>query len=167
MPFLTCAGAKRAVIVLASVPAKTRRMTNPVTVSAYAAPMRRTHWFSDNVKDLDTASVGVHFPDEIRNFVESTVWTFAKTYAATWPHEYVVQNAKNASMILALARHIFEHGTDGRFYSQIRKYHHEGGKVYWSMASTPEEATLINRCREDQTYEARLAAGALPKPQFE
>ncbi len=76
-------------------------------------------------------------------------------------------NAENASMILALARHIFEHGTDGRFYSQIRKYHHEGGKVYWSMASTPEEATLINRCREDQTYEARLAAGALPKPQFE
>ena len=38
-------------------------------------------------------------------------------------------------MILALARHIFEHGTDGRFYSQIRKYPHEGGKVYWSMAS--------------------------------
>ena len=36
-------------------------------------------------------------------------------------------------MILALARHIFEHGTDGRFYSQVRKYHHEGGKVYWSM----------------------------------
>ena len=40
-------------------------------------------------------------------------------------------------MILALARHIFEHGTDGRFYSQIRKYHHEGGKVYWFMNATP------------------------------
>ena len=75
----------------------------------------------------------VRFPDDVRNFVEATVWTFAKTYAATWPHEYVVQNTENAPMILALARHIFEHGTDGRFYSQIRKYHHEGGKVYWSM----------------------------------
>jgi len=101
-------------------------------------------------------------PEAVREFVASTTWTFAKTYAATWPHEYVVQTAANAPLILALARHIFEHGVDGRFYSQVRKYHHEDGKVYWSMASTPEGATLINRCREDQTYEARLAAGSLP-----
>ena len=78
------------------------------------------------------------FPDDVRRFVEATPWRFAKTYAATWPHEYVVQNAENAPMILALARHIFERGTEGRFFSQIRKYHHEGGKVYWSMDSTPE-----------------------------
>jgi hypothetical protein len=31
------------------------------------------------------------------------------------------------------------------------------------MADAPEAATLINRCDEDQTYEARLAAGTLPK----
>ena len=102
------------------------------------------------------------FPDDVRRFVESTRWTFARTYAHTWPHEYVVRNDENAAMILAIARHIFEHGTDGRFYSQVRKYHHEGGKVYWSMTATPEEATLINRCDENQTYEARLAAGTLP-----
>jgi hypothetical protein len=104
--------------------------------------------------------VPIPFDDPVRSFVESTPWRFAKTYAATWPHEYVVRTAENAPMILALARHIFEHGVDGRFYSQIRKYHHEGGKVYWSMASTPEAATLINRCDEAQTYEARLARGA-------
>jgi len=104
-------------------------------------------------------------PDDVRHFVESTTWTFAKTYAATWPHEYVVENAENAPMILALARHIFEHGVDGRFYSQVRKYHHEGGKVYWSMDDTPEETELINRCDEAQTYEARLATGTLPKEQ--
>ena len=66
-------------------------------------------------------------------------------------------------MILALAQHIFEHGTDAPFYSQTRKYHHEDGRVYWSMASTPEAATLINRCDESDTYQARLAAGTLPK----
>lgn len=104
-------------------------------------------------------------PDDVRHFVESTKWTFAKTYAATWPHEYVVQNVENAPMILALARHIFEHGVNGRFYSQVRKYHHEGGKVYWSMDDTPEETDLINRCDEAGTYEARLAAGTLPKRQ--
>ena len=40
--------------MLASVPAKTRRMTNPVTMSAYAAPMRRTHWFGEDVEAIDT-----------------------------------------------------------------------------------------------------------------
>lgn len=105
---------------------------------------------------------GAPFPDAVRRFVDSTRWTFAKTYADTWPHEYVVRTDENVGMILAIARHIFEHGADGRFYSQVRKYHHEDGKVYWSMASTPEEATLINRCEEHQTYEARLAAGTLP-----
>jgi hypothetical protein len=103
------------------------------------------------------------FPDEVRKFVESTKWTFAKTYAATWPHEYLVRTSGNAAMVLALARHIFKDGINGRFYSQVRKYHHEGGKVYWSMDSTPEDTDLINRCDEAQTYEARLVAGTLPK----
>ena len=89
--------------------------------------------------------------------------TAARTYAATWPHEYVLRRPENASLILALARHIFDHGIEGRFYSQIRTYHHEGGKVYWSMDPTPEDTDLINRCDESQTYEARLAAGRLPQ----
>jgi hypothetical protein len=66
-------------------------------------------------------------------------------------------------MLLALARHVFDHGVEGRFYSQIRKYHHENGKVYWSMDDSPESTTLINRCNGDQTYEARLAARTLPE----
>ena len=66
-------------------------------------------------------------------------------------------------MLLALARHIFEHGVEGRFYSTVNKYHNEGGKVYWCMAATPEAAELVNRCEEAGTYEARQAAGTLPK----
>jgi hypothetical protein len=103
--------------------------------------------------------------DEVRDFVESTAWTFSKTYAATWPHEYVVRTSANAPMIPALARHIVEHGADGRFYTQVRKYHHEGGKVYWFMNSTPEAATLVNRCDTAQTFEVRRAVGTLPKEQ--
>ncbi len=105
----------------------------------------------------------IPFPDDVRRFVETTKWTFAKTYAKTWPHEYVVQTPENATMILALARHIFKHGVDGRFYNDVRKYHHEDGKVYWSMDRTAESTTLINRCNEGDTYEARLAAGTLPE----
>jgi hypothetical protein len=66
-------------------------------------------------------------------------------------------------MMLALANHIFVHGTDARFYSRIYKYHHEAGKVYWSMDPTPETTTLVNRCDKSQTYEVRLADGTLPK----
>jgi len=117
---------------------------------------------SGNIVSQEKSLVPEPFPDGVRQFVGSTRWTFAKTYAATWPHEYVVRTPENAPMILALARHIFEHGVDGRFYSQVRKYHHEGGKVYWTMDATPEAAGLINRCDETQTYEARLAAGTLP-----
>ena len=90
----------------------------------------------------------VPLPEPLYQFVESSMWTFAKTYASTWPHDYIVQTPHNASMILALARHIFENGIEERFYSQTYRYHHEGGKVYWCMASTPQTTTLINRCEE-------------------
>lgn len=106
----------------------------------------------------------VPFPPEVRAFVDTARWTFAKTYGSTWPHEYVVRNAENAAMLLALARHLFEHGVDERFYAHVYKYHHEDGHVYWSMDDSAETTTLVNRCREDQTYEARLAAGTLPRP---
>jgi len=109
-------------------------------------------------------AIVVPLADDLRTFVDTTPWRFAKTYAATWPHEYVVRNGDNAPMVLALARHIFAHGVDGRFYSQVRKYHHEDGKVYWCMSDSPEAAGLINRCDEGQTYDSRLAAGTLPKP---
>lgn len=101
-------------------------------------------------------------PLEVRAFVDATPWTFAKTYASTWPHEYIVRTPENAEMMLALARHIFENGVAGRFYHQVRRYHHEGGKVYWSMDRTPEGTNLVNRCDETQTYETRLAARTLP-----
>jgi hypothetical protein len=105
----------------------------------------------------------VQFPEDIRRFVESAPWRFAKTYAATWPHEYVVMTNENEAAILSLAHHIAAYGVPGRFYSDVRNYHHEDGKVYWFMDDHPEAATLINRCDESQTYEARLAAGTLPK----
>ena len=102
------------------------------------------------------------FSAEVRRFVESTTWTFAKTYAQTWPHEYVVKTAENAPQILALAKHVFEQGVTARFYAEERRYFRENGKVYWSMDPSPEATDLINRCDAAQTYEARLAAGTLP-----
>ena len=38
--------------------------------------------------------------------------------------------------------------------------------VYWIMSPTAEGATLVNRCRGNQTCEARRAAGNLPERSF-
>jgi hypothetical protein len=108
------------------------------------------------------ASQCVPFPPELRQFVDTTTWTFAKTYAKTWPHEYVVRNAENSSMIRSLAQHILHFGIEERFYDQVRPYHREDGKVYWVMGDSAEKTVVINRCGEDQTYEARVRAGLLP-----
>jgi len=30
-------------------------------------------------------------PENLKAFIEESEWIFAKTYAKTWPHEYIVQ----------------------------------------------------------------------------
>ena len=34
--------------------------------------------------------------------------------------------------------------------------------VYWTMGASIAETTIVNRCRSEDTYERRLAAGTLP-----
>jgi len=58
--------------------------------------------------------------------------------------------------------YIFEDGIDGASTLSVRKFHHEGGKVYGAMDATPDSTGLINRCDEHGTFEARLTAGTLP-----
>ena len=101
-------------------------------------------------------------PAELRTFVDEQVWTFAKTYAAAWPHEYIVRDRVDERLFEALVRHIRAHGREGRFYERVLIYYEEAGTVYWTMGAPLRETTIINRCDESQTYEARLAAGALP-----
>ena len=35
---------------------------------------------------------GIKFPANLKAFVDGEAWTFAKTYADTWPHEYLVRD---------------------------------------------------------------------------
>jgi hypothetical protein len=106
--------------------------------------------------------MAVPFPDDVRQVVESTKWTFARTCAKTWPHEHMIRTPENAARLLTLARHVFAYGVEGHFYSDIRKYRCERGKVYWPMDPTPEANDLINRRGVAQTCEARPAAGTPP-----
>ena len=39
-------------------------------------------------------------PEELERFIKTEEWTFAKTYAQTWPHEYLVKERVDEGMLL-------------------------------------------------------------------
>lgn len=104
----------------------------------------------------------MRFPPELKAFVDGASWTFAKTYAQTWPHEYIVRDRVDEALFLSLVSHIRRHGYEGSFYRKAITYFNEDGMVYWSMGAPLEETTIVNRCTEEQTYEYRLEHGTLP-----
>lgn len=100
--------------------------------------------------------------DRLRAFVDESSWTFAKTYAATWPHEYLVKDKVDTTLFLELVKHIRKHGYEGWFYKKPITYFDEAGHVYWTMGDPVEETTIINRCFKEQSYEYRRDHGDLP-----
>lgn len=100
--------------------------------------------------------------DDLREFVAASRWTFAKTMPE-WPHEYIVRGRVDGRLFEALVRHIRAHGFGGRFYGRALTYFAEAGFLYWTMGAPAEETTIINRCREEDSYENRLRNGTLPR----
>lgn len=105
----------------------------------------------------------VRFPAHLKAFVDVETWTFAKTYARTWPHEYIVRDRVDEDLFVQLVQHIRTCGYEGRFYNKAITYFDEDGLVYWTMGAPIEETTVVNRCTEEQTYEYRLRHGTLPE----
>ena len=101
------------------------------------------------------------FPANLRELVDRERWTFAETMPE-WPHEYIVRERVDTQLFEELVRHIRTHGNEGRFYQKVLIYYEEDGKVYWTMGASIAETTIVNRCRSEDTYERRLAAGTLP-----
>ena len=96
------------------------------------------------------------FPVKIISFIENSTWTFAKTYAKTWPHEYIVQEKVDNDLFLKLAQHIDTFGYKEYFYKNKMTYFDYDGRVYWHMEN------IINRCLESDTYCQREKEGSLP-----
>lgn len=95
------------------------------------------------------------FPKTLRDFVSTCHWTFAKTYASTWPHEYIVRGKVDEISFVQLVTHIRKHGYLGHFYRKPITYFSHQGMLYWTMGEPIEETTIINRCREEDSYENR------------
>lgn len=96
------------------------------------------------------------FSEQLKQFVKDCNWIFAKTYATTWPHEYIVQEQVGNDFFLALAHHIDTFGYESHFYKTKQVYCDYGGHVYWHMGN------IINRCLEADTYQVRERDGRLP-----
>ena len=102
------------------------------------------------------------FPQNIKAFVKQQQWTFAKTYAQTWPHEYLVRDRVDEEQFVLLVKHIRAYGYESRFYRKTITYFDENGMVYWTMGEPVEKTTIINRCTKEQTYGYRLEHGIPP-----
>jgi hypothetical protein len=98
----------------------------------------------------------------LKLFVNSQSWIFAKTYAKTWPHEYIVRDQVDEALFIVLVEHIRVNGYVGKFYKMDITYFDEDGMVYWTMGDPIETTTIINRCTKEQSYEYRLAHDDLP-----
>ncbi|MFO7734385.1 MAG: hypothetical protein R6X21_12170 [Candidatus Aminicenantes bacterium] len=97
------------------------------------------------------------FPEHVKKFIAATPWTFAKTYADTWPHEYIVREKVYRELFAELAEHINKFGYPSRFYEVTMTYFDHEGHTYWHMDN------IINRCPEADTYHRREKEGRLPK----
>lgn len=101
-------------------------------------------------------------PINLKNFIAQSEWTFAKTYADTWPHEYLVKDRVDINLFVKLVEYIRKNGYQGKFYNKEIGYFDYNGKVYWTMGAPVNETTIINRCDKNQTYEYRLKHNDLP-----
>ena len=94
--------------------------------------------------------------DRLTQFIETNKWIFAKTYAKTWPHEYIVQEKVDNDLFLELANYIDKNGYPENFYNDIVIYFDYNTHIYWHMGN------IINRCLERNTYRRREMDGRLP-----
>ena len=101
------------------------------------------------------------FPPELSDFVSREDWTYAKTMPK-WPHEYIVRERVDEALFEKLVKHIRANGYEGKFYSKSITYYDEDGLVYWTMGAPLEETIIVNRCKQENTYENRLKEGTLP-----
>ena len=97
------------------------------------------------------------FSEQFKQFIKDSSWIFEKTYATTWPHEYIVQEQADSELFLALTHHIDTFGYESHFYKTKQIYYDYEGHTYWHMDN------IINRCLEADTYQRREKEGRLPE----
>jgi hypothetical protein len=87
---------------------------------------------------------------DFHNFVSRFKWTFAKTYANTAPHEYIVLEKvglEHKAEFISVARFIRDAGFKAFYYRSQGFYYILGDYYYWTMDENVEDTKLINRAK--------------------
>ena len=59
---------------------------------------------------------------KLKDFIKQQNWIFAKTYADTWPHEYIVKENTDHALFEELSKVIDTQGYEEYFYNKKQKY---------------------------------------------
>lgn len=90
-------------------------------------------------------------------FAAAREWTFAKTYAKSAPHDYILQDrtpgVTHEDMVRA-ARVIHTFGAPGKYYGQTKIYltSPDGKLRWWTEDASLEATTLVNQATTDRHY---------------
>jgi len=88
--------------------------------------------------------------DQLRDFISSFTWTYAKTYAKICPHEYIVKDKiheKYHERFIQVVNYIRENGFAANYKSRAGKYYILDDHYYWTMGAPIEETTVLNRAK--------------------
>ena len=87
----------------------------------------------------------------IKEYFDSQRWTFAKTYAAFAPHEYILRKRVADKKAFDKAVHyIQQYGMRMFYYKSERRYLLVDGWFYWALWSKDDLSdAIINRCRPE------------------
>ncbi len=92
--------------------------------------------------------------DELLELISQTTWTFAKTYANTFPHEYI-KRTDYPDLFELMKQAIVTRGYDAKFFKATYRYFHIGGYKYWGP---PKYTLILNREKlpEEKPPEVKL-----------
>jgi SAM-dependent methyltransferase len=95
----------------------------------------------------------------------SLEWTWAKTYAETAPHWYVVHprtRGLSGEDYVRAARVIRTFGQPGMYHGHVNIYLAHGEWKWWTMDDPITSTDLINRARVTEVYGPQTAPGTAP-----
>lgn len=85
--------------------------------------------------------------EEIKLFIATSSWVFAKSMAET-PHEYTARRkAKDVAMFERFVLHIRKHGYRRKFGKYKYTYLDVDGWQYWTMGWPVQQTVIINRAK--------------------
>ena len=87
---------------------------------------------------------------EFKDFVNQFNWIFAKTYADTAPHEYIVLKKvgeQHRDEFIKIAKFIRKKGFKAYYYSRAGYYYIIDENYYWTMDDDVNDTDLINRAK--------------------